>query len=286
MKKQDSLAHIRAYYDHNTPRFLGRGAQRFTRTIHRPVWGPGVQDESQALHYVHNLILAELDQTHPHPGTELAVADLGCDVGASLFYLLKNSPSPLRALGLTISPLQVRLAQAESLQRSFGTRSLFCLADFTAPPLGKQFDLVFSIEAFAHTNQPRAYFQAAACLLRPGGRLVVCDDFLGANVPRASVDTHCLETFRSGWSVPGVIDPHTAVTYAREAGLALVNQLDLTPYLRLRPLPGGILRLAELLVRTLAPADPHWRSILGGQALQLCLSRGLVQYRFLTFTRM
>jgi hypothetical protein len=81
------LDFLRDYYDHNTSRFLSYGEQRKTRTIHRPVWGEGVQNEGQALHYVHKLISREFfaspNEISRHPSS----LDLGCGVGASLFYL-------------------------------------------------------------------------------------------------------------------------------------------------------------------------------------------------------
>ena len=85
--KKDYLDSLRAYYDHNTSRFLSYGEQRKTRTIHRPVWGDGVQNEGQALHFVHKLILSELLASQNDITRHPSALDMGCGVGASLFFL-------------------------------------------------------------------------------------------------------------------------------------------------------------------------------------------------------
>ena len=56
---KDELTRLRAYYDHNTQRFLSYGAQRKLGTIHRPVWGERVESTAHALHYVDEQILNE-----------------------------------------------------------------------------------------------------------------------------------------------------------------------------------------------------------------------------------
>ncbi len=81
-------------------------------------------------------------------------------------------------VGLTISPLQAQLARRRSRQLALHGASLFVEADFLASPLALGADMVYSVEAFVHAASPQRYFEEAARLLRPGGRLVLVDDFL------------------------------------------------------------------------------------------------------------
>lgn len=276
------------YYDYNTPRFLSYGTQRKTGTIHRPVWGAGVENETQALHFVHDLILQEARTLMHRRAGRLQAVDLGCGVGASLFYLSRRLGKGFSAVGMTISPVQARMAAFEGGQDSKTTGCRFVIGDFSAPPLTRDFDLAFSIEALAHSDNPSSYFQAVGKLLKPGGRLVLCDDFLSEESAAGKLDSrqrNWLEMYRWGWGVRGLGSPGRAASLGESSGLQILVEHDLTTALRLRPLPERLLYPAASIVQRLAARNYYWRSVLGGQALQLCLAQGLVTYRFMVFER-
>jgi hypothetical protein len=68
------------------------------------------------------------------------------------------------------------------------TESVFT-SDFLALPFDvPRAELAFSIEAFVHGPNPRAYFEAGPRYLVPGGALVVCDDF-----PTDAADLGCAD---------------------------------------------------------------------------------------------
>ena len=100
----EHVADVRRYYDHNSDRFerFGHGGA----SIHRAVWGPGVQTRAAAIHYLDELLLAQL---RPLAGTP-RVVDLGCGLGASLMYLAERLP--VAAEGITISARQAERAAA------------------------------------------------------------------------------------------------------------------------------------------------------------------------------
>ncbi|UCE00848.1 MAG: methyltransferase domain-containing protein [Chloroflexota bacterium] len=284
--QESDLKSIRSYYDHNTKRFLSYGKQRRTRTIHRQVWGKGVQTEEQALHFVHQLILAESNSLQPEQSRSLEVLDLGCGVGASLFYLAKNIGGNFSGLGLTISPLQAHQANEEAEINELASCCKFIVGDFLSPPIRKKFDLIYSIEAFAHAYNPQAYFQVVKGLIKPGGRLILCDDFLDFEDGQKLLSKDhqfWLDAFRHGWQVKSVISSTKVVELAAGVHLIPVKLLDLTPMLRLRPLPTRIFRLLSGVITAVASGDVYWQSVTGGQALQLCLANGLVAYRYLVF---
>jgi SAM-dependent methyltransferase len=287
-KRKDDLDSIRSYYDHNTPRFLSYGEQRKTRTIHRPVWGEGVKNERQALHYVHDLLFGEL-LTFQNSGTRhLTALDLGCGVGASLIYLTDHLEEDFTGIGLTISPVQVRLAQHEQLKKDPDKRCKFIVGDFLFPPIHKQFDLIFSIEAFAHSAKPNEYFQSAARLLKPGGRLVLCDDFLSDSIEGNSLSPRkkqWLKYFQKGWGVNGIWQPNYVQMLAGEKDLFIIKDNNLTPYLQLAPLPISVIELLAAGIGILPGKNHYLRSVIGGQALQLCLAHEIVEYRYQVFEK-
>jgi cyclopropane fatty-acyl-phospholipid synthase-like methyltransferase len=270
---------VRRYYDHNSDRFerFGQGGA----SIHRAVWGPQVDSREAAFHYVDDLLFAQLSSLGGTP----KVIDLGCGLGASLIYLAARMP--LQAEGITISPRQAEratvLAAAVPLLGSVRCRQ----GDYLSlPPDITGMDLAFGIESFVHSPDGARFFRSAARALRPGGKLILCDDFLSSPVPPPSArQRRWLDEFRYGWRVGTLITADTAAQLASAEGLHLTGNQDLTGHLELRrPRDRGIGLLLAVL-RPLKLPGEYWRGLLGGNALQLALRAGLLQYRVLSFER-
>ena len=269
---------VRRYYDHNAGAFerLGQGGA----SIHRAVWGPGVSTRAGAIHYVDDLLLATLPAGIDRP----TVIDLGSGLGATLLYLAERVD--LRGEGLTISPRQAERAAALIAAAGAGDRVRCREGDFLFVPddLAGQADLTFSLEAFVHSPDPDRYLGEAARTLRPGGRLVICDDFLtSADPPGAARAARWLAEFRDGWRVGSLLTVDQVRTLAAGRGLTLVRDLDLTSALELRRPRDRFISALVAVARVARPAGDYWRSLTGGNALQLALIHGLLSYRFLEF---
>jgi SAM-dependent methyltransferase len=268
---------VRRYYDNNASAFekLGQGGA----SIHRAVWGPGVTARREAFHYVDELILGGLPPDVPKP----AVLDLGCGLGASLIYLAGRTD--MTGEGITISAAQAARAAQIISEAGAGGRVRCREGDFLALPedLAGKADLAFSIEAFIHSPDAGRYFEQAARALRPGGRLVVCDDFLS---PQGSAGgERWLEEFRTGWHANSLLTVEQAREAAAAAGLTLVRERDLTAYLELRRPRDRWISVLVRVGRVFGPSGPYWQSLVGGNALQWALLNGLLSYRFLEFRK-
>lgn len=279
-----STAAIRRYYDDNTPLFLALG-QPATDTIHRALWAPGVDTHAAALNHSNELVWRELHALleRDQPARPKLV-DLGCGVGGSLFYLLARAGRPALALGATVSPVQARLALRRS--RALGLPAAFVQADFHWPPASAGADLVYSIEAFSHAGDPARYLAAAAQLLRPGGRLILCDDFRSA--PLAALDARArrwLAAYQAGWHIPQLQSAAEAAAAAEARGLHLVSARDLTGLIRLRALPDRAAEAVLTLAQPMLAGPAYLAGAVGSLALQQCLRAGWVGYHFLVFER-
>jgi len=262
---------VREYYDANTWKFLLSGAHR---AIHRELWGTGVANRRAALEHAHALVLDELGQD------DLRVLDLGCGVGTAALFLARLRP--VDAVGVSISPEQIRLAKrfAERGGPLLGS-ARFEVGDFTALPEHLSgFDLAFAIESFVHADPASAFFREVGGVLRPGGALVVIDDFLTGD----REDTR-LDDFRAGWHASSLMTVPEAAALAAGAALELVASRDLSPLQRLgRPRDRVVHALQPVLRR--ARARSLWaQSLVGGDALQACHRDGLIEYRLLRFER-
>ena len=281
---------IRRYYEQNTRLFLSLGSSPRAYSIHRAIWMEGVKTQDEALNTSNRLLLAEAQDLAT--SSRLCLVDLGCGIGGTLFYLLGRLQQPAFGVGLTISPLQARLARQRACQLALDGECLFIESDFLSPPMAGGFDMVYSVEAFVHAAAPEGYFEQAARLLRPGGRLVLVDDFL-AEAPAPAQNPRYpepdrqrwLEAYQQGWHVPNLCTAARAIALAQACGLHLRRELDLTPHLRLRLLPDRLASTLLNLGERLPVRHAILPSMLGSMALQQCLKIGWIRYRLTSFEK-
>lgn len=284
---------IRSYYDKNTRLFLWLGGSRKTHTIHRAIWSEGTQSRSEALNTTNRMVLEEaacllqIDSVDP-----LRVIDLGCGVGGSLFYLAETLKKRLSAVGVTLSPKQVRIASEAASQMGFSEQCHFLEADYLALPEMPPAALAFAIESFVLGPDPARFFESAGKILRLGGRLIICDDFLSPGADTGKLPSAAaakVAQFQKGWHAPSLVTPRQAVQFANAAGFTLLTDRDLTPQIRPNGLRDQFVRLALGIGRILPVrklfGDLYWDSLEGGDALQLCIKNGWTEYHWLVFEK-
>ena len=278
-----SAAQIRQYYDRNTPAFVALGQGGGVGAIHRAVWGPGVETHADAFRYVENRIAEHVrrlpaDITRPH------IVDLGCGVGASLCYLADILPG-IVATGITLSPVQVQLAR-ERIERAGLSQRVECVeGDFCDLPNSlKPADVAYAIEAFVHGPSPEQFFEQCRKLVRPGGILILCDDFKRAAA--GSTAASAIERFRRGWHINTLVTSDELLKLAREAGFAHQATTDLTDYLELHRPRDRAIRALIPLIAWLPLQATRFGHLLGGNALQNCLERRWIGYDLVVFQRM
>lgn len=270
---------VRRYYDVNTAFFRLFGGDRGTQTVHRSVWAEGITNLDAALNYTNSLVL---DQVRCIDRASPALGDLGCGTGGTLMYLSPRLTSSYSAVGVTLSPVQARQAR----RNLASARCATLIGDYHHLPLADaSLDFAFAIESFIHSSHPERFLAEVNRVLRPGGRLFVCDDFLVENRRVGVREAEVLAEYREGWLASSLLPTGEVTDLARRAGLRLVERRDLTPYLKLRTLPE---RLAHQLLgwrRKLGLRASVVTSSAGSLALQQCLASGAILYQTLLFEK-
>lgn len=122
-----------------------------------------------------------LHRLHLNARSPVRLLDMGCGVGATLRTFAQRLPHA-DLNGITLIPWQ--LEQGRQLNQSClqGQPITLKLGDYerTTEP-SASFDAIYAIESscYAHGANKSAFLREAHRLLRPGGRLVVADGFLG-----------------------------------------------------------------------------------------------------------
>jgi len=280
----DKALSVGRYYDLNTRRFLRHGHGGSRKAIRRAVWGPGVESRPDAIDFVNSLVAKEMEAT----GAQ-SVLDLGCGVGGSILYLAAQHPA--HYLGVTVSRTQADLGS--DFVREAGIRNAriihadFSTSDF-AQSIREPVDLAFAIESLLHVGGLAQVLSGIARLIRPGGILIVCDDYISAEASRRNLtprQPRWLGEFRTGWHANGLTTHSEFCKAALSAGLNTVLEQDFTGHLELD-------RPRDLLARTLVavtrwlPLRPAWiRNLVGGNALQMCLKTGIIRYMYTVFRK-
>ena len=252
------------YYDRRTARFLGPqavGAE--TESLHRAVWGPGVITRSDALTLSERLI-AERILRHAPTGP---LWDLGCGVGAVTERIA--AATGRAAFGLTISPVQARLARRAG-------RTVVCgdCNDRTALAALRQ----------RHAEPPAAALEHLAHYLAPRGLVLVCDDVLLRD-PATPREHALLGRWRRGWRLGRVGSTRSLLRVAADVGFVPLERRDLTPWLRLYRRRDALVALAAWLSSPLADSASWVGNLQGGAALTRLTRGGVVGYRLVVMQK-
>jgi SAM-dependent methyltransferase len=246
------------------------------------VWGPGVSHRAQAFHYVEDRIGDSAQSLAAPGGSPLHIVDLGCGVGGSACYLAERQP--VRVTGITLSPVQARLAQAFIREAGVSDRVSCLLGDYNdLPPEVGTADLAYAIESFVHGPAPDRFFAQCRRLIKPGGALVICDDFRRITTdPRAA---RAVQRFCRGWHINTLLDRDALQTLARRHGFVPDTTVDLSAYLELGRARDRMLKALLPLLGLLPISASRLDYLAGGSALQDCLEQGWLSYELVTFRR-
>ena len=173
-----------------------------------------------------NRVLA--DRVHLRAGER--VLDAGCGVGGSSLWLAKERGAEV--VGITLPARQVDKARSYAARRGLATRVHFQVADFTKTPFpDASFDVVWAMESLCHAPHKAAFYQEAARLLRPSGRVVVAE-YLRAGRPLNPTGERLLHEWLTGWAIPDLDTPGEHTEHLTTAGFADIRLDDVTAHTR------------------------------------------------------
>lgn len=278
-------AEVARYYDRNTRRFLLVGRGRGAHAIHRELWAPGVDSRTAAVEQINHVLAEEIAAVAAV--CDPTILDFGCGVGGTLFHLARRFPSA-RLTGVTVSAHQVERAERLARKLRMEARCSFVWGDFQSADVGARVDVVVAVESFVHADRSDAFLANATRHLKPGGILIVADDFLA--IERTALDARqrlLVERLRSGWRAPGVCTVDRLVSLARAVGLRPEKTVDLTSWTR----PGS--RKRDRVLAAVGPLMgllglgriPFYGNMIGGNALQAGLREGFLRYQLVVLRR-
>jgi len=150
------------------------------------------------------------------------VLDIGCGFGGSTLFLAKKYKA--RAIGITISPVQVQMAQQAAAVAQLDAR--FLLMDAEALKFTQQFDLLWSVESISHYEDRRRFFANAVRFLKPGGVFALTDWFKRSGLTPAQTRKFIRPIEQGMFIELETMDDYES--HLAGSGLEIVHRQDLT----------------------------------------------------------
>lgn len=164
MPRYNEKEKIREHYDVVSPYYISLWGNH----IHHGYWIRGDESKEQA----QLQLIDHLAEAASLP-RDCSLLDIGCGFGGSSIYLSKKFNA--RATGITISPVQVELANKAAKQA--GANAVYLQMDAEAMNFPEPFDVLWSVESISHYQDLGKFFASASKLLKPGGVMAVTDWF-------------------------------------------------------------------------------------------------------------
>lgn len=213
-----------------------------------------------------------------------SVLDVGCGVGGSARWLAKRLNC--HVLGITLSPVQARMAAEAAAREGLGERARFAVKDAHRLDFpAESFDVVWVIECSEHLIDKRAFIEACYRVLKPGGTMALCA-WLSAERFACEEHQRLVADVCRGMLCPSLASMGDYVSWLREAGFDEIRAEDVTARVKATWQIGG--RIVErpevqLLARMSDPAVRGFVQAFG--AIRRAYDEGAMSYGMLVARR-
>lgn len=217
-KHLQSTAAVAAHYDELDAFYR----EVWGEHVHHGYWVTGRETAADAVVSLVELLAERLQLA---PG-QLA-CDIGCGYGATARHLAERHA--LKVTGVTVSPVQVERARAQSASSG---RVCILQQDWLANTFAAcAFDRAYAVESSEHMQDKQRFFDEAFRTLKPGGLFAICA-WLSRSDPGGWEVRHLLEPICREGRLPGLGDEADYRRRAEQAGFHLLRMDDLSDRVR------------------------------------------------------
>jgi cyclopropane fatty-acyl-phospholipid synthase-like methyltransferase len=207
-----------------------------TRFDYQVAW---LNEDNQAVHFgfydrhhrTHNQALLNTNQIMAargkvEPGQH--VLDAGCGNGGSSLWLAAQKS--VRTTGITPVATQVATAEKQASERKLTHLCHFIEGDYCQVPLeDNSVDVIWACESLCHAGDKAAFYQEAARLLKPGGRMVIAE-YIRYQRPLPDAQEKLLLDWVNRWAIPDLDTTQEHRSHLEQACFKNIRIEDFTRY--------------------------------------------------------
>jgi tocopherol O-methyltransferase len=249
--------------------------------VHHGLWETGEETPAEATRALIDLVAGRAGIA---AGDGARVCDVGCGYGGTARALHETRGAEVT--GLTVSRAQFAYASERA-----GDGLRFLCRDWLANELpASSFDAVIAIESLSHMADKARAFAECARVVRPGGRVVVCDWLAGAAPSRLERQALLEPICREG-RLPSLATVREYKALAQEAGLRVERFEDIsgrvgrTWLICLRRLGRRLVTDAEARRFLLGPRNPDRTFAFSMVRIPLAYRTGAMRLGVLTLSK-
>jgi len=154
------------------------------------------------------------------------VLDAGCGIGGSSIWMAKQHGNQMTAI--TISKQQTEHAAKHAKRQGVDDKTDFQVSDFCSTPFADEsFDVIWGLESICHALNKGDFLKEAFRLLRPGGRIVVCDGFIQRR-EFSNDEWKDIVICLNGWAVPNLCSRDEFNQLLEDNQFSDINYTDIT----------------------------------------------------------
>ena len=154
------------------------------------------------------------------------VLDVGCGIGGPALWLAQNLNCSV--LGLTISPVQARMATEKARGAGLDSRARFEVGDANNLRFdAESFDAVWVIECSEHLADKARFIESCARVLKPGGVLALCA-WLKTDTDARPEHARLVASVCQGMLCPQLASMRDYTGWMRASGFTRIEAEDIT----------------------------------------------------------
>lgn len=204
------------FYDIGSPYYL----EVFGRHIHDGYYITGKESKGEAQE---NLIRLLVEKARIQKGSK--ILDVGCGIGGSSVWLAKNLDA--LTIGITISPVQLEMAQKLAEEQNAG--STFLLMNAEEMEFPGPFDVVWLVAALTHFKNQENFFKLASQYLVKNGKFIIFDWTVDEDIKEMENDRD-IRLVMEGMVLAHLYSNNTYLKWLIENGYRIIYSEDITPH--------------------------------------------------------
>jgi len=218
---EELKADAEKHYDDCYNDYLFAWCNKENLALHYGYWDESTKSHHQAL-INKNQILYDLAGISASDH----VLDAGCGIGGSSIWMAKQHGNQMTAI--TISKQQTEHAAQHAKRQGVADKTDFQVSDFCATPFADEsFDVIWGLESICHALNKGDFLKEAFRLLRPGGRIVVCDGFIQRR-EFSDDEWKDIVICLNGWAVPNLCSRDEFNQLLEDNQFSDINYTDIT----------------------------------------------------------